>query len=140
MAERGVRTRDAVSLTTYGFLFGALFFAVIQPWWAFPTHYVSENVSLLGHLSDLHLPVWALMLWIIVLGAIVPFALFVGALHHIPATRASIVAMFEPVVRERRRLDLAGRGTRSDPDRRRGDRAGRNRARADRAAGGWLEG
>jgi drug/metabolite transporter (DMT)-like permease len=97
MAEHGVRTRDSVSLTTYGFLFGALFFAVIQPWWAFPTHYVSENVSLLGHLSDLHLPVWALMLWIIVLGAIVPFALFVGALHHIAATRASIVAMFEPV-------------------------------------------
>jgi len=97
MAEHGVRTRDSVSLTTYGFLFGALFFAVIQPWWAFPTHYVSKNVSLLGHLSDLHLPVWALMLWIIVLGAIVPFALFVGALHHIPATRASIAAMFEPV-------------------------------------------
>jgi drug/metabolite transporter (DMT)-like permease len=97
MAEHGVRTRDSVSLTTYGFLFGALFFAVIQPWWAFPAHYVSEDVSLLGHLSELHLPVWALMLWIIVLGAIVPFALFVGALHHIPATRASIVSMFEPV-------------------------------------------
>ena len=97
MAEHGVRTRDSVSLTTYGFLFGALFFAVIQPWWAFPTHYISEDVSLLGHLSGLHLPVWALMLWIIVLGAIVPFALFVGALHHIPATRASIAAMFEPV-------------------------------------------
>jgi len=40
-------------------------------------------------------PAW---MQIIVLGAIVPFALFVGALHHIPATRASIVAMFEPVV------------------------------------------
>ncbi len=83
---------------TYGFrLRRALLRRSIQPWWAFPTQYVSENVSLLGHLSDLHLPVWALMLWIIVLGAIVPFALFVGALHHIPATRASIVAMFEPV-------------------------------------------
>jgi drug/metabolite transporter (DMT)-like permease len=98
MAEHGVKRRDSVSLTTYGFLFGALFFAVIQPWWTFPTRHVSQHVSLLGHLSDFHLPVWALMLWIIVLGAIVPFALFVGALHHIPATRASIVAMFEPVV------------------------------------------
>jgi drug/metabolite transporter (DMT)-like permease len=98
MAERGVKTRDAVSLTAYGFAFGALFFAVIQPWWTFPSGHVSEHVSLLGNLAGTDLPVWALMLWIIVLGAIVPFALFVGALHHIPATRASIVAMFEPVV------------------------------------------
>jgi drug/metabolite transporter (DMT)-like permease len=98
MAEHGVKHRDAVSLTTYGFVFGALFFACIQPWWTFPTGHVSQHVSLLGHLSELHLPVWALMLWIIVLGAVVPFALFVGALQHIPATRASIVAMFEPVV------------------------------------------
>jgi len=98
MAERGVRRRDAVSLTAYGFVFGALFFAVIQPWWTFPSGHVSEHVSLLGNLSGSHLPVWALMLWMIVLGAIVPFALFVGSLHHIPATRASIVSMFEPVV------------------------------------------
>jgi drug/metabolite transporter (DMT)-like permease len=98
LAERGVTRRDAVSLTAYGFVFGALFFAVIQPWWSFPTGHVSEHVSLLGNLAGSQLPVWALMLWLIVLGAIVPFALFVGSLHHIPATRASIVAMFEPVV------------------------------------------
>lgn len=98
MAEHGVKRRDSVSLTAYGFVFAALFFAFIQPWWSFPTRYFSQDVSLLGHLSGFHLPVWALVLWIIVLGAIVPFALFVGALHHIPATRASIAAMFEPVV------------------------------------------
>jgi drug/metabolite transporter (DMT)-like permease len=98
LAEHGVKRRDAVSLTAYGFVFGALFFAVIQPWWTFPSGHVSEDVSLLGNLAGSHLPVWALMLWIIVLGAIVPFVLFVGSLHHIPATRASIVSMFEPVV------------------------------------------
>ena len=31
----------------------------------------------------------------IVLGTIVPFVLSVGALHHLPATRVAIVAMFE---------------------------------------------
>ena len=98
MAEHGVTRRDAVSLTAYGFVFGALFFAVIQPWWSFPGHFVTERVSLLGNLEGSHLPIWALMLWMVVLGAIVPFALFVGALRHIPATRASILAMLEPVV------------------------------------------
>jgi drug/metabolite transporter (DMT)-like permease len=98
MAERGVTRRDPISLSAYGFVFGAIFFAIIQPWWSFPGHLVTERVSLLGHLASSHLPVWALMLWMIVLGAIVPFALFVGSLRHIAATRASILAMLEPVV------------------------------------------
>jgi drug/metabolite transporter (DMT)-like permease len=34
----------------------------------------------------------------VVLGAIVPFALIVGSLRHISATRAGITAMLEPVV------------------------------------------
>jgi drug/metabolite transporter (DMT)-like permease len=98
MAEEGVKRRDPVSLSAFGFVFGALFFACIQPWWSYPWRIVSEDVSLLGNLSSSHLPVWALMCWMIVLGAIVPFGLFVGSLQHIPATRASILAMLEPVV------------------------------------------
>jgi drug/metabolite transporter (DMT)-like permease len=38
------------------------------------------------------------MLWVVVLGAILPFALIVGALRHISATRVGISAMLEPVV------------------------------------------
>ena len=34
----------------------------------------------------------------IVLGTIFPFALSLGALHHLPATRVSIVAMIEVVL------------------------------------------
>ena len=37
------------------------------------------------------------MLAMIVVGTIVPFLLLVGALRHIPATRAGVTAMFEPV-------------------------------------------
>jgi drug/metabolite transporter (DMT)-like permease len=98
MAEHGVGGRDAASLTCLGFIVGALFFAVIQPWWSFPGHVIGEDVSLLGHLSSTTAPVWALMLWMVVMGTITPFALFVAALAHVPAPRASVVAMFEPVV------------------------------------------
>ena len=59
---------------------------------------VARTVSLAGHLHELHLPVWALVLWVIVLGTIVPFILVVGALRHISATRAAVTAMLEPVV------------------------------------------
>ena len=41
---------------------------------------------------------WALVLWVIVLGSAVPFALIVGAMRHITATQVGITAMLEPVV------------------------------------------
>jgi len=98
LAEHAVGGRDAVSLLAWGFGFGALFWAVIAPWWRFPGHLVGARVSLLGHLSQQHLPFWALMTWMIVPGTIVPFFLLVTALRHLPATRVAIIAMLEPVV------------------------------------------
>jgi drug/metabolite transporter (DMT)-like permease len=98
MAERAVGRRDPVSLSLYGFLFASLFWAVVQPWWSFPFELVDDRVSLLGNLASRTFPVWGLLTWIVVLGTIVPFALVVGALRHIPATRVGIVAMLEPVV------------------------------------------
>jgi len=69
----------------------------VQPWWSFPRAITGRDVSLLGHLAGLHLPVWLLMTWMVLLGTIVPFGLVVGALSHVSATRVGIVAMLEPV-------------------------------------------
>ena len=96
--EHGVRTRDTVSLTTIGFSFAALFYAIVQPWWTFPFARSSVDVSLLGRLDTLHAPVWGMYLWVIVLGGVAPFLLYFGSLKHISATRASLVAMLEPVL------------------------------------------
>jgi drug/metabolite transporter (DMT)-like permease len=98
LAEHGVGERDPVSLICFGFLFATLLWSCLQPWWSFPRGIVGADVSLRGHLSSLHLPVWLLMAWMIVLGTVVPFALLVASLRHIAATRAAIVAMLEPVV------------------------------------------
>jgi drug/metabolite transporter (DMT)-like permease len=98
LAEHAVGDRDPVSLLAWGFGFAAVFWAIIAPWWSFPGRRVGANVSLLGHLHTHHLPVWALMTWMIVLGTIVPFLLLVSALRHLSATRVAIIAMVEPVV------------------------------------------
>ncbi len=98
VAERGVRHRDPISLSAWGFLFAALFWAVVQPWWSFPAEAFHGDASLLGHLAEWHVPLWLLVLWMIVLGTIVPFVLVVGAFRHLSATRVGIVAMLEPVV------------------------------------------
>jgi drug/metabolite transporter (DMT)-like permease len=48
-------------------------------------------------LGSAQLPLWALVLWIVVLGAIVPFWLSIAALRHLPPTTAGLVATVEPV-------------------------------------------
>jgi len=98
IAERGVRRRDPISLSAWGFLFATIFWSLLAPWWNFPGRRVGDHVSLLGNLATTHVPLWLLMLWMAVLGGIVPFALIVSALRHISATRAGITAMLEPVV------------------------------------------
>jgi drug/metabolite transporter (DMT)-like permease len=97
LADRGIRLRSTSSLLCYGFLFAAIFWAVVQPWTSFPVGLVDDSVSLLGRLEGVELPVWLLMAWMVVLGTIVPFGLLVAALRHVTATRAGILAMFEPV-------------------------------------------
>jgi drug/metabolite transporter (DMT)-like permease len=98
LAEYEVTLRDPISLMAWGFFFATVFWTIAQPWWSFPAGRVAQTVSLQGRLADGNLPVWALVLWVVVLGTIIPFALIVGGLRHISATRAGITAMLEPVV------------------------------------------
>ena len=98
MAERERRHRDAASLSFYGFLFAAALWAVVQPLWKFPWSTLDDSVSLQGNLSEHSAPVWLLVGFVVVIGTMVTFSLLTGALRHISATRASIVATLEPVV------------------------------------------
>ena len=70
----------------------------MQPLWRFPWSVLGDRVSLQGNLSDHTAPVWLLVTFVIVVGTMITFSLLTGALRHIPATRASIVATLEPVV------------------------------------------
>jgi drug/metabolite transporter (DMT)-like permease len=98
VAERASRHRDPVSLLAWGMLFASIFWAFVEPWWSFPTYDLHGSTSLLGHLTSLHAPIWLLVSWVVMLGALVPFLLVVAALPRIGATRTAIVAMLEPVV------------------------------------------
>ncbi len=99
IAERSLaRGRDVLSLLAWGFFFATVFWSIVEPWSSFPLSFVYEEVSLLGRLEDVTTPVWPLLLFVLVFGTFIPFILMVGALHHIPATRVTIVAMLEPVL------------------------------------------
>ena len=60
------------------------------------TYVGAPHKMLLGNLSDLSLPVWLLVLWMLVPGTIVPFALSIAALQHLPATIVGVAATAEP--------------------------------------------
>jgi drug/metabolite transporter (DMT)-like permease len=96
LGERGTAVRDPVTLTTWSFVAAAVFWAVAAPWWRFDVGVLGRSVPV--SLGSLELPVWALVGWIVVLGAGVPFWLSLAALRHLPPTTAGIVATVEPVL------------------------------------------
>lgn len=96
--ERVVTTRDSLSLTFFAFGFATLFWSVLQPWWDFPWSLLGTDVSLLGNLADVTVPMWVLTVWLVVLGTIVPFSLLVASLRHLRPTQAGLVGMTEPVL------------------------------------------
>ena len=96
LGESGQRRRDAVSLTMWGFIFATITWSVIAPWWTFPWSDLTIITEPL--LNDgPALPVWAFMVWGVLLGTIAPFLLVLGSLRRIGAQRAGIVGTTEPL-------------------------------------------
>jgi drug/metabolite transporter (DMT)-like permease len=95
MGERGTVTRDPVTLTCWSFVAAALFWSLAAPWWAFDASVLGESVPV--SIGAARLPLWLLVVWIVVLGAVVPFWLSIGALRHLSPTTAGLVATVEPV-------------------------------------------
>jgi drug/metabolite transporter (DMT)-like permease len=96
MGERGTATRDPVALTCWSFVAAGLFWAVAAPSWPFDVGVLGTSVPV--SFGSLELPLWALVGWIVVLGAVLPFWLSLAALRHLPPTTAGLVATVEPVL------------------------------------------
>jgi drug/metabolite transporter (DMT)-like permease len=97
LGETCGRERDPVSLTLWGFGFAALLWAVLLPWWRYPWASLEGSATPLG-VGTTAVPLWALAIWMIVLGTIVPFWLVLAAIRHIGAAGASIIGMTEPFI------------------------------------------
>jgi drug/metabolite transporter (DMT)-like permease len=88
--------RDAVSLTMWGMGAAALMWAIVAPWWTFPTGLLAESVPLFGGAGPT-VPAAGLASWMIVLGTVVPFSLVVLSMQHLRASQASTVGLTEPI-------------------------------------------
>lgn len=98
LGEKAVVDRDTLSLAFWAFVVATVFWSVLNPWWTVPWQSMADQVPLQGALDAVTVPMWVLVVWIVVLGTVVPFLLVIGALRHVPATRAGIMGTLEPVL------------------------------------------
>ena len=96
-AERLTQTRTSLSLMTWGIGVAAIFWAIILPWWSFPYEYLTDSYSLSGNLSGYNAPGWALLLWIIIIGTVIPYLLTVTGIRELSAGTSSVIGMIEPI-------------------------------------------
>jgi len=89
--------RDPLSLTMWGFLFASVFWAVLQPWWSFPWHFLQGTATPFGA-GTTQFPLWTLASWMILFGTVLPFWIALVAMKHISAQQASAMGMTEPVI------------------------------------------
>ncbi len=89
--------RDPLSVTMFGFMGSALVWALVQPWWSFPWHYLAGLSEPWGS-AHWRLPLWLLVCSMVLFGTVVTFWVVLMSFRHISATQASSFGMAEPVL------------------------------------------
>lgn len=90
------RHRSAPSLLMWAMVFATLGWSVLRPWWDFPWAVLGERIPLLVDHGPL-LPVWLLIVYVSLVGTVLPFGLVLAAVARIGAQRSSIVSAAEPM-------------------------------------------
>ena len=96
-ADRLSQTRTSLSLMAWGLGVAAIFWSLVLPWWNFPFEYLTNTYSLEGNLSNYSAPGWALVLWIIIVGTVIPYLLTVTGIRELSASTGSVIGMIEPL-------------------------------------------
>jgi drug/metabolite transporter (DMT)-like permease len=96
LGESGQAHRDALSLTTWGFIFSTATWSIINPWTRFPFDVLTQTAAPMRP-GWPGLPIWLIMLIGIVFGTVIAFLLVLGSLRRLGAARAGIVGTSEPV-------------------------------------------
>lgn len=78
-------------------LVAGLLYLVLVPPWTFPFGTLGDAVPLDGRIH-LDVPLWTTLIWVIVLGSVVPFVLVLAGNARVGSGAASMLGMTEPVV------------------------------------------
>ena len=84
LGEHAGTKLPALTVMAWGFIVATVFWAMVQPWWDFPT--------------DLSGEVWGKLIWVGIAGTAIPFLLEIGALKRVASGIIGVVATAEPVI------------------------------------------
>jgi drug/metabolite transporter (DMT)-like permease len=90
--------RHAMSSTIIGLGIAGAFWAIVLPIWNFPTAIFATKMDIHGYLAGDLFPGWMLLLWIVVMGTIVPYLFVISGLRLLSASKSSVIGMLEPVL------------------------------------------
>lgn len=97
-SERGMVIRDPLSLAAWTFTAAAVFWSVLRPPWTFHWSRLGQDVGLPTPFDGTTAPLWTLVVWIIVLGTVVPYSFVLVALASLGSARTGLLGMAEPVM------------------------------------------
>lgn len=89
---------SATGMITWGFIGASVFWLVTLPLWTYPTEIFSSEIDVQGKLSGVMAPGWILVLWVVVLGTVLPYIFVVQGLRKTSATVAGVISMSEAVM------------------------------------------
>ena len=95
LGERQVSSVTPLGVAFWSMLFASVFWAFFSGWWELTPATFTTPVSLDGNLAAVVLPLWAPLLWNIVMGTFLAFLLSLLALTRLSATATGIVASSE---------------------------------------------
>lgn len=97
VGEKLVGVKSSEATMAWGLGVSSAFFAIIQPWWTFPFEQLQSVIQLTGRFSQISLPTYYLVFWVIVFGTAVPYFLVLTGLRGLSAATTSAIGMSEPV-------------------------------------------
>ena len=98
IGEKVGANRHPIGSTILGLGVASGFWLIVLPIWNFPTEVFSMKMDIHGYLAGHFFPGWALLLWIIVMGTIVPYLFVISGLRILSASKSSVLGMLEPVL------------------------------------------
>jgi drug/metabolite transporter (DMT)-like permease len=98
LAGEGITAhRDIQSVTMWGFGFAALTWSLLMPIWTFPFDVFTVSIPLEGALDGYSAPGWALILYVVLIGTVVPYLFTLNGLRNLSASTTSAFGMLEPI-------------------------------------------
>ena len=89
--------RDVQSVTMWGFGFAALGWSLLMPIWTFPFDVFTVSIPLEGALDGYSAPGWVLILYVVLIGTVLPYLLTLNGLRNLSASTTSAFGMLEPI-------------------------------------------